>query len=83
MSHIITLITPPGGTVLDMFMGSGTTGVAAIKNGFSFIGIEKERPYFEIAQARIAHVALGDKGEIIAPEPLPIARKPKLQPSLF
>jgi len=64
-------------------MGSGTTGVAAIKNGFSFIGIEKERPYFEIAQARIAHVALGDKGEIIAPEPIAIKPKVKLQPSLF
>jgi len=83
MQHLIKLITPPNGVVLDMFMGSGTTGVAAIKNGFSFIGIEKERPYFEIAQARIAHVALGDKGEIFAPEPIAIKPKVKLQPSLF
>lgn len=47
------MITPKGGTVLDLFMGSGSTGKAAIRDGFSFIGIEKEAEYFEIAKARI------------------------------
>lgn len=45
------------GTVLDPFAGSGSTGVAAIENGFQFIGIEKEKEYFEIAERRISHSA--------------------------
>ncbi len=53
MSYLIKLITPPGGVVLDPFMGSGSTGCAAKKYGFNFIGIEKEPEYFEIAQKRI------------------------------
>jgi site-specific DNA-methyltransferase (adenine-specific) len=46
-------VTPPGGTVLDPFMGSGSTGKAAILEGFRFIGIEREAEYVEIARARI------------------------------
>ena len=42
-----------GGTVLDPFMGSGSTGCAAKDEGFEFIGIEKEKEYFDIAEARI------------------------------
>lgn len=53
MEYLITLVTPPGGTVLDPFMGSGSTGVAAKKLGFDFVGIEKEQEYFEIARKRI------------------------------
>lgn len=53
MSYLIKLITKPGGIVLDPFMGSGSTGKAAIRNNFEFIGIEKELEYFEIAKARI------------------------------
>lgn len=53
MSYLITLVTPPGGTVLDPFMGSGSTGVAAIRDGFDFVGIEKEEEYFNIAESRI------------------------------
>jgi site-specific DNA-methyltransferase (adenine-specific) len=53
MSYLCRLITPPGGTILDPFMGSGSTGVAAIKEGFEFIGIEREKEYLEIAIARI------------------------------
>ena len=53
MSYLIKLITPPGGKVLDPFMGSGSTGLAAKEEGFSFIGIEREQEYFEIAKARI------------------------------
>ena len=47
--------TPTGGTVEDPFMGSGTTGVAAIKEGRRFIGIELDPEYFDIAVRRIAH----------------------------
>lgn len=53
MSYLITLVTPPQGIVLDPFMGSGSTGIAALRDGFDFIGIEKESEYFEIAAARI------------------------------
>jgi site-specific DNA-methyltransferase (adenine-specific) len=50
------MITPPGGIVLDPFMGSGSTGIAAIECEFNFIGIEKENEYFEIASKRIEGV---------------------------
>lgn len=53
MSYLIKLITPPNGIVLDPFMGSGSTGLAAKNCGFEFIGIEKEQEYFEIAEKRI------------------------------
>lgn len=53
MRYLITLITPPGGTVLDCFMGSGTTGKAAKELGFPFIGIECNLEYFSIAEKRI------------------------------
>lgn len=53
MRYLCRMITPPGGTVLDPFMGSGTTGIAAHKEGFEFIGIEKDSDYFEIAKARL------------------------------
>jgi DNA modification methylase len=53
MSYLIRMITTPGGTVLDPFMGSGSTGVAAKHEGFSFIGIEQNKEYVEIAKKRI------------------------------
>jgi DNA modification methylase len=53
MEYLIKMITPKGGIVLDPFMGSGSTGIACKKNGFDFIGIEKEEPYYVIACARI------------------------------
>ena len=53
MVYLVNAITPPGGTVLDAFMGSGTTGVAAAELGRSFIGIEREQAYFDIACRRI------------------------------
>ena len=55
MQWLVRLVTPIGGVVLDPFMGSGTTGVACIHEGFRFIGIEREKVYVEIAQARIQH----------------------------
>ena len=53
MKYLCRLVTPKGGIVLDPFMGSGTTGMAAKDEGFEFIGIEKEKEYFEIAEQRI------------------------------
>ena len=53
MRYLVRLITPEGGIVLDPFMGSGTTGVAAKSEGFSFLGIEREPDYLEIAKGRI------------------------------
>ena len=53
MKYLCRLVTPKGGVVLDPFMGSGSTGMAAKDEGFDFIGIEKEQEYFEIAKARI------------------------------
>ncbi|RKO74363.1 site-specific DNA-methyltransferase [Pectobacterium parmentieri] len=54
MAYLCRLVTPPGGVVLDPFMGSGSTGKAAMLEGFQFIGIERESEYVEIARARIA-----------------------------
>jgi site-specific DNA-methyltransferase (adenine-specific) len=54
MRYLCRLITPPGGIVLDPFMGSGSTGKAAMTEGFRFIGIEREAEYIEIARARIS-----------------------------
>lgn len=56
MSYLCRLITPPDGIVLDPFMGSGSTGKAALLEGFNFMGIEQDPEYFEIATARINHV---------------------------
>ena len=54
MRYLTRLVTPPGGTVLDPFMGSGSTGRGAILEGFNFIGIEMSPEYFDFADARIA-----------------------------
>ena len=56
MAYLCRLVTPPGGVVFDPFMGSGSTGKAALREGFSFIGCEMDAAYFAIAQARIAAV---------------------------
>lgn len=53
MRWLVRLVTPPGGVVLDPFTGSGTTGVAALLEGFKFIGCEREDEYFALAKARI------------------------------
>ena len=55
MLYLIRLITPKGGTTLDPFMGSGSTGKAAVRGGFDFVGIEREKEYMEIAEARIQY----------------------------
>ncbi|MCS5452535.1 DNA-methyltransferase [Enterobacter huaxiensis] len=53
MQWLIKLVTPKDGVTLDLFMGSGTTGKAAMATGFRFIGIEKDAGYFELAYQRI------------------------------
>jgi len=55
MAYLIKLVTPKGGRTLDPFMGSGSTGKAALRGGFKFVGIEREAEYLEIAKARIEH----------------------------
>ena len=55
MAYLCRLVTPPGGTVLDPFMGSGSTGKAATVNGFRFVGIERDPAYHKIAMARISN----------------------------
>lgn len=58
MRYLCRLVTPPGGVVLDPFMGSGSTGKAAMAEGFRFIGIELDPEYLAIAQARIDHAEM-------------------------
>jgi site-specific DNA-methyltransferase (adenine-specific) len=53
MSYLCRLITPKNGIVLDAFMGSGSTGIAAQLEGFRFVGMEMDSEYFKIAEARI------------------------------
>lgn len=54
MRYLVRLVTPPEGTVLDPFMGSGSTGKACAYEGFNFVGIEREQDYVRISEARIA-----------------------------
>jgi site-specific DNA-methyltransferase (adenine-specific) len=56
MRYFVRLITPPNGVVLDPFLGSGTTGVAAMLEGFRFVGVDMEKEYVDIAQKRIEFV---------------------------
>jgi hypothetical protein len=68
MFELVQLFTNAGDTILDPFMGSGTTGVAAIQLGRKFIGIEKDPRYFEIAVKRIEQAVA--QGQLFAPEPV-------------
>lgn len=54
MAWLCRLICPPGGTILDPFLGSGSTGVAAIREGFGFVGVEESPEYLAIAERRLA-----------------------------
>jgi len=53
MDYLVNMITPKGGIVLDPFMGTGTTGISALNNGFSFVGVEMSEEYMDIAVKRI------------------------------
>ena len=66
MAYLCRLVTPPGGTVLDIFMGSGSTGKAAAIEGFAFIGIEREAEYFDISCRRIEQAQA--QGKLFEPE---------------
>ena len=57
MRYLCRLVTPPGGVVLDPFSGSGSTGKAAVLEGFRFIGCEISDEYADIAEARILYAA--------------------------
>ena len=70
MQYLVRLVTPPNGLVLDCFLGSGSTAIAALKEGFKFIGIEKNKEYVEIAMARLKPFLSQKKlGEYTNPHP--------------
>ena len=75
--QLVRLLCPPGGLVLDPFMGSGTTGVACIREGAEFIGIERESEYAEIARRRI----MGAEG--VHDEEITVNGKKAVQGGLF
>ena len=76
MAYLVRLVTPPGGLVLDPFMGSGSTGKAAMREGFRFVGIELDVEYLSIARARIEFEhARVTKAK--APEPIKVQPKAK------
>ena len=83
MAYLCRLITPPGGTILDPFMGSGSTGKAAVLEGFNFVGIEREDEYMPIAEARIAW-AVAEVAKPARPRPV-VAKQPPAAatPDLF
>jgi DNA modification methylase len=78
MRHLVRLVTPPGGTCLDPFLGSGTTALAAEMEGFAWIGIEKEAEYVAIAEARLNGTQRGLGLDVGAPTP----RNPNTHPDL-
>lgn len=67
MRHLVRLVTPPGGTVLDPFLGSGTTAIAAELEGFGWLGIEREPDYVAIARARLNDTQRGLGLDVAAP----------------
>ena len=71
MTHMAKLVCPPGGIILDMFAGSGSTGCAATLHGFRFIGIEQEPDYAAIARARVTFWArlAGTRAGVGKPRP--------------
>lgn len=73
MAYLCRLVTPPGGVVLDPFMGSGSTGKAAVREGFRFVGCELSPEYLAIARARIEHevAAIEAARAAAAPAPAP------------
>jgi site-specific DNA-methyltransferase (adenine-specific) len=74
MSWLCRLVTPPKGVVLDPFMGSGTTGVAALREGFRFVGCEREAEYVAIARRRIEEdrPLFNRPAPVAKPEPAPV-----------
>lgn len=62
MRYLCRLVTPPGGTILDPFTGSGSTCCAAVLEGFNYIGIDQDAEYCEIARRRVAHWSRQQRG---------------------
>ena len=58
MAYLVRLVTPPGGLILDPFSGSGTTGIAALQEGFRYVGIELIEEYVDIAIGRLRQLAM-------------------------
>ena len=81
LRFLVKLVTPPDGIVLDPFMGSGSTGIAAAAEGFAFHGIELDPEFLRIAKARIAYAAPGQ--DIAAPAEADVDIEPAAQGSLF
>jgi site-specific DNA-methyltransferase (adenine-specific) len=81
MRWLMRLITPPNGLVLDLFTGSGTTGIAAMCEGFCFVGCEAEAPFAAIARARIAFAAANPRA--FDPETAKPAKADPRQADLF
>ena len=93
MRYLCRLVTPPGGTVFDPFMGSGSTGKAAVLEGFSFIGCDLQAEYVAIAKARCAWAEeehfrehaqqslfpIDDAPRLFAPEPVAPARQTSIE----
>ncbi len=77
MRYLVRMVTPPGGTVLDCFTGSGSTGCAAITEGFNFIGIELNPEYAEIARQRIGQATQRERFSLGLK---PRRREPELMP---
>ena len=67
MRYLVRLVTPPGGTVLDPFCGSGSTGVGAILEGFNFVGCEMELESVETAGERLKTATLVAAGGVKNP----------------
>lgn len=67
MRHLVRLVTPPGGLVLDPFGGSGSTALAAEREGFRWILIEKDESYVAIAEARLNGTQRGLGLDVPAP----------------
>lgn len=80
MRWLCRLITPPGGIVLDLFAGSGTTGLAALAEGLRFVGVEREAEFVDIAAGRLAHVECVAVPEMAQGD---AAKAEPSQPSLF
>jgi site-specific DNA-methyltransferase (adenine-specific) len=76
MRHLVRLVTPPGGTVLDPFLGSGTTALAAELEGFPWLGIEREAEYVAIAEARLN----GTQRGLGLDTPAPVTPRKKMPP---
>jgi DNA modification methylase len=70
MRHLCKMVTPPGGVILDPFNGSGSTGKAAVLEGFNYIGCELSADYVELSKARISY-AEKNRAWLIQPDPKP------------